>query len=89
MGRRIIGTAADARVADAPDGDDQDDDEQGRKERQPVPLHFGAVDEQQMQAYTETQQIESFRFIDWENFSPDVITLPIDKIVARILTENY
>ena len=46
-------------------------------------------DEQQMQAYSETQQIESFRFIDWENFSPDVITLPIDKIVARILTENY
>lgn len=43
----------------------------------------------QMALYTETAQIESFRFIDWESFSADSVTLPIDKIVAAILKEKY
>ena len=46
-------------------------------------------DEAQMQLYSQSTQIESFRFIDWENFSADMITLPIDKIVASLLIENY
>ena len=46
-------------------------------------------DDQQLETYAITQQIESFRFIDWENFSADDITLPIDKIVASLLIENY
>ncbi len=46
-------------------------------------------DEAQMQLYSQTTQIESFRFIDWENFSADMITLPIDKIVSSLLIENY
>ena len=46
-------------------------------------------DEQQLQLYTQTQQIETFRFIDWENFSADAVTLPIDKIVASLLVEKY
>ena len=46
-------------------------------------------DEQQLQLYTQTQQIETFRFIDWTNFSANAVTLPIDKIVASILIEKY
>ena len=46
-------------------------------------------DEAQMKLYSESTQIESFRFIDWENFSADMITLPIDKIVASLLLELY
>ena len=46
-------------------------------------------DEAQMQLYSQSTQIESFRFIDWENFSADMITLPIDKIVAALLLKLY
>ena len=49
-------------------------------------FHF---DEQQLQLYSASQQIESFRFINWENFSADAVTLPIDKIVASIVKEKY
>ena len=56
-----------------------------------VPLRrreFG-FDEQQMQLYNETKQIETFRFIEWEQFGPDKLTLPIDKIVAAMVKEKY
>ncbi len=46
-------------------------------------------DEAQLQLYQQTQQIETFRFIDWEKFSPEAITLPIDKIVSSLLREKY
>ena len=46
-------------------------------------------DETQMKRYSNTTQIESFRFINWEKFSPDDITLPLDKIVASLLIEKY
>jgi len=32
---------------------------------------------------------ESFRFIDCENFNEESVTLPIDKIVAKILKESF
>lgn len=32
---------------------------------------------------------EIFRFVDWEYFNENVMTLPIDKIVAKILKEKY
>ncbi|MGC4235033.1 MAG: NUDIX domain-containing protein [Niabella sp.] len=32
---------------------------------------------------------EIFRFIDWEHFSEIVMTLPIDKVVAKTLKEKY
>jgi 8-oxo-dGTP diphosphatase len=31
------------------------------------------------------EEIDSFRFIDWDFFSEDSVTLPIDKIVARLV----
>ncbi len=46
-------------------------------------------DEQQMRVYKETSETETFRFIDWDNFSEENVTLPIDKIVATLLKENY
>jgi ADP-ribose pyrophosphatase YjhB (NUDIX family) len=55
-----------------------------------VPLRTKAFDfdELQLKLYDEIQQIETFRFIDWGNFSTNAVTLPIDKIVAAILTEK-
>jgi len=46
-------------------------------------------DETQMQTYQKTGETESFRLIDWKDFSPDMITLPIDKIVTAMLKEKY
>ncbi|MEP7109436.1 MAG: NUDIX hydrolase [Ferruginibacter sp.] len=46
-------------------------------------------DEHQLKLYSETQQIEAFRFIEWEKFSPDTVTLPIDKIVAAMIKEKF
>jgi len=45
-------------------------------------------DEQQLRIYAITGETETFRFIDWENFSAESVTLPIDKIVARMVKEK-
>ncbi|UEG48777.1 NUDIX domain-containing protein [Ferruginibacter lapsinanis] len=42
-------------------------------------------DEQQLKVYAEIQQTETFRFVDWENFSDESVSLPIDKIVAKMI----
>jgi len=46
-------------------------------------------DEQQMQVYNRTRMTETFRFIDWNKFSADSVTLPIDKIVASLLKGKF
>ncbi|MDN3655123.1 NUDIX domain-containing protein [Ferruginibacter paludis] len=46
-------------------------------------------DEAQLAIYEQTRQIETVRFIDWENFKPEAVTLPIDKIVAALVKEKY
>jgi hypothetical protein len=46
-------------------------------------------DEKQMEVYNRTKMTETFRFIDWNNFSEEKITLPIDKMVARLVKERY
>jgi len=45
-------------------------------------------DEQQIRIYNETGETETFRFIDWDDFSEASVTLPIDKIVAGLLKDN-
>ncbi len=45
-------------------------------------------DEEQMRLYKITNEIETFRFIPWEEVSEDSVTLPIDKIVVGLLTTN-
>ncbi|MEO7307372.1 MAG: NUDIX domain-containing protein [Ferruginibacter sp.] len=42
-------------------------------------------DEHQLKMYEETGETETFRFIDWENFSEKTVSLPIDKIVAKLI----
>jgi 8-oxo-dGTP diphosphatase len=46
-------------------------------------------DEREMKMYKEKNETETFRFIDWNDFSAETVTLPIDKVVARIVKENY
>ena len=55
-----------------------------------VPLRSQAFDfdEQQLKVYAAMQMTDTFRFIDWEKFSPESVTLPIDKVVARLIKEN-
>jgi hypothetical protein len=38
-----------------------------------------------MKVYKETGETETFRFINWDEFSEESVTLPIDKIVARMV----
>jgi 8-oxo-dGTP diphosphatase len=42
-------------------------------------------DEQQLAVYKERGETETFRFIDWNDFSAASVSLPIDKIVASML----
>jgi|SRR5882672_2486245 len=46
------------------------------------PFDFDAA---QLAIYEEKREIETFRFVDWDLFSADSVTLPIDKIVADIV----
>jgi 8-oxo-dGTP diphosphatase len=45
-------------------------------------------DEDQMEIYRQRSEIETFRFIDCDNFSGDSVSLPIDKIVADLVKEK-
>ncbi|MEO5564729.1 MAG: NUDIX domain-containing protein [Chitinophagaceae bacterium] len=42
-------------------------------------------DEEQLAVYKQSGEIETFRFINWEEFSAESVTLPIDKIVANMV----
>ena len=46
-------------------------------------------DERQMAVYNDTGETETFRFIDWDEFSEESVTLPIDKVVAKMLKQNH
>lgn len=46
-------------------------------------------DEHQMEIYNKTQMTETFRFIDWNDFSAGSVTLPIDKVVASLVKEKF
>ncbi|OQP63045.1 NUDIX domain-containing protein [Niastella populi] len=45
-------------------------------------------DERQLAVYAEKSETETFRFINWDDFSEASVSLPIDKIVARMLKEG-
>ncbi len=45
-------------------------------------------DQTQLAIYERTQQTESFRFIERDNFSSETVSLPIDKIVAELLQSD-
>ncbi len=42
-------------------------------------------DEVQLKIYEEKKQIETFRFINWNDFSEETVSLPLDKIAAGIV----
>ncbi|MBX2921442.1 MAG: NUDIX domain-containing protein [Chitinophagaceae bacterium] len=42
-------------------------------------------DEREMAIYEQRGETETFRFINWNEFSEDSVTLPIDKVVADIV----
>lgn len=44
-------------------------------------------DAQQLNMYEETGETETFRFIDWDDFSEKSVSLPIDKIVANMIKQ--
>ncbi len=47
-----------------------------------IPFDF---DVKQLETYETTGETETFRFINWEAFSGDAVTLPIDKVVADLM----
>jgi ADP-ribose pyrophosphatase YjhB (NUDIX family) len=42
-------------------------------------------DEKQLSVYDSTGETETFRLIEWNHFSAESVTLPIDKIVASMI----
>lgn len=50
-----------------------------------TPFDFSA---EQLKLYEETKAIETFRFINWDDFSADKLDLPIDKIVAEMVKNH-
>ncbi|HXB45591.1 MAG TPA: NUDIX domain-containing protein [Puia sp.] len=46
-------------------------------------------DERELKIYEQKKETETFRFIEWEDFSELSVTLPIDKVVAGIVKKNY
>jgi hypothetical protein len=46
-------------------------------------------DEKQMEIYKSTGETETFRLIDWKDFTDETVTLPIDKIVVKIIKESH
>lgn len=45
-------------------------------------------DERELKIYEEKKETETFRFVDWADFSADTMTLPIDKVVAGLLKDG-
>ena len=45
-------------------------------------------DEQQLAVYEKVGETETFRFINWDDFSEATVTLPIDKIVATMIKKK-
>jgi 8-oxo-dGTP diphosphatase len=46
-------------------------------------------DERELKIYAERKETETFRFIGWNEFSADSVTLPIDKVVATLLKAKH
>ena len=51
-----------------------------------TPFQF---DEGQLEVYNSTGETETFRFINWNDFSEEQVTLPIDKLVANQVRSTY
>lgn len=56
--------------------------------RCPIRTSVFDFDSNQLDMYNKTGETETFRFIDWHQLTPEVVTLPIDKIVVQMLLNN-
>jgi ADP-ribose pyrophosphatase YjhB (NUDIX family) len=56
--------------------------------RVPLRIKLFDFDNAQMEIYRKTGETETFRFIPWQLFSSDSVSLPIDKVVADLLKSN-
>jgi 8-oxo-dGTP diphosphatase len=54
----------------------------------PLRLKPFDFDEREMKMYAERKETETFRFIDAAEFSEESVTLPIDKVVARLIRQQ-
>lgn len=54
-----------------------------------ISVELFEFDDEQMRRYNRENEIETFRFIPWEQFSTESVTLPIDKVVAQLLKEKF
>ncbi|MGZ8510391.1 MAG: NUDIX domain-containing protein [Chitinophagaceae bacterium] len=46
-------------------------------------------DEAQLAVYNDKGETETFRFVDWHEFSEESVTLPIDKVVSLLVKEKF
>ena len=46
-------------------------------------------DEEQLKIYEQTKEIETFRFIKWDDISEESVNLPIEKVVIKILKQQF
>ena len=46
-------------------------------------------DEEQLKIYEQTKEIETFRFINWDDVSEESVNLPIEKVVIKILKQRF
>jgi 8-oxo-dGTP diphosphatase len=46
-------------------------------------------DEQQLETYHRTGETETFRFVEWNDFSAEAVSLPIDKVLADLVKRLY
>ncbi|MEO5908864.1 MAG: NUDIX domain-containing protein [Ginsengibacter sp.] len=62
------------------------------KPLEPISFHLTNIKNdftiEQLKVYEEISKIETFRFIDLEIFSEEDVSLPIDKIIARLISPN-
>jgi ADP-ribose pyrophosphatase YjhB (NUDIX family) len=54
----------------------------------PVKNEFNLA-EKKNKAHANDEEIEEFRFIEWDKISEDSVTLPIDKVAVRLLKEKF
>ena len=47
------------------------------------------LDEKKNKTHAHNEEIEGFRFIEWNKISEDSVTLPIDKVAVRLIKEKF
>ena len=48
-----------------------------------------AFDDKQLAVYNQTGECETFRFLEWNDFTPDNVTLPLDKIAVEMVRQKF